>query len=85
MAKIEKLAIHGGDPVKKTPFGYTEEETYDFEQARKFTYGQGSFVMVDGQVINSYEELVQLAARESYRDHEFLEVMILYRGVVEGG
>ena len=63
--------------VKKTPFGYSEEETYDFKQAQSFSYGQGSFVMVEGQVINSYEELIQIASRDDYKDREFLEVILV--------
>ncbi len=71
MSKLPKLK------VKKTPFGYSEEETYDFEQAKNFSYGQGSFVMVEGQVVNSYEELVQLAKQGNYKDSEFLEVILV--------
>ena len=71
MSKLPKLK------VKKTPFGYSDEETYVFEQAKNFSYGQGSFVMVEGQVVNSYEELVRLVNRDDYKDREFLEIVLV--------
>jgi len=77
MPKLPKLKV-------KTIPGFPDWEVHDFEQAKDFPFTNDS-IFVEGYKVNSYEELVQLAARESYRDHEFLEVMILYRGVVEGG
>ncbi len=78
MSKLPKLKV-------KRTFGYTPgagpaypiEETCDFEQAKSFPYGHaGTFIMAENQVINSYEELVQLASQDSYRDKEFLEVVV---------
>jgi len=37
----------------------------------------GILVVVEGQVISSYEELAQLASRDDYKDREFLEVVLL--------
>ncbi len=71
MSRLPKLK------VKRIPFGYSNEEICDFEQAQNFSYAQGTFVMVEGQVVNSYEELVQLAAQDDYKDREFLEVMLV--------
>ncbi len=63
----------------KKPFGYPSEEVRDFEQARYFlfSYGANAVIVVEGQVVNSYEELVQLAARDCYKGKEFLEVQLL--------
>jgi len=56
------------------------EETIDLEQA-KYRLPLGPpyalSVMLDGQRINSYEELVQLATQDRYKDNEFLEVVVL--------
>ena len=72
MYKLPKLKV-------KRPVGHPSEEIREFEQGRYFlfSYGDGVFVVVEGQVINSYEELIQLAAQDCYKDKEFLEVIIV--------
>ena len=70
MSKLPKLKV-------KRTFGYPLEETRDFEQAKYFPFCQHIIIMVENQVINSYEELIQLASQDSYQDKEFLEVTIL--------
>jgi len=79
MSRLPKLRL-------KKPFGYPFEEIRDFEQAQYFlfSYGASAVVMVEGQVINSYEELVQLATEDCYKDKESLEVVLL-PAVVGGG
>jgi len=79
MSRLPKLKL-------KKPFGYPFEENREFEQAQYFlfSYGDSATVMVEGQVINSYEELVQLAAQDCYKDKESLEVLLL-PAVVGGG
>lgn len=56
------------------------EATIDFEKA-KYSLPFGPpytlSVMLDGQRINSYEEFVQLAAQDCYKEREFLEVVVL--------
>ena len=80
MPKLPKLKVN------RIPFGYSDEETYDFEQAQNFPYGQGTFVVVGGQEIHSYVELVQLASRDDYKDKEFLEVILIpFTEIVSGG
>ena len=78
MPKLPKLKV-------KRTFGYTPgegqvyptEETYDFEQAKSFPYDHiGTLILVENQVINSYDELVQLASQDYCRDKEFLEVIM---------
>ena len=71
MSRLPKLKI-------KLPFGNSDEDICELEQAKyRFTYGQEGLVVVEGQVVNSYEELVQLASRDDYKDKEFLEVELL--------
>ena len=71
MSRLPKLEI-------TSPFQYAQG-TYDLEQAKDilFRYGNRTTVVVEGQRIYSYEELVQLAAQDCYKDKEFLEVMVL--------
>jgi hypothetical protein len=58
-------------------------ETRNFEEARLFPYGGGALIAVEGQVINSYEELVKLADQEPYKYKEYLEVIFL--PIIVGG
>lgn len=60
------------------PFGYPYEEVRNFEESRYFLFSYGAAaVVVEGQVINSYEELVRLASQDRYKDRELLEVLIV--------
>lgn len=79
MSRLPKLLV-------KKPAGYPFEEIRDFEQAQYFLFGggRGSVVLVEGQAVNSYEELVQLAAQDSYKDKEVLEV-VLVPPLISGG
>lgn len=78
MSKLPKLKVH-------IPFGYPNEDICELEQARyRLSYGAGVVVMVEGQVVNSYDELIQLAAQDIYRDREFLEVVLIV-DLVAGG
>ena len=40
--------------------------------------------MVEGSLVRSYEELVQLASQDDYQDKEFLEVELLLTSIVGG-
>jgi len=79
MPKLPKLKV-------KKPFGYPSEEIRDFEQAKYFlfSYGASTIVMVEKQVVNSYDELLQLAAQDCYKDKESLDVVVL-PAIVGGG
>jgi len=73
MPKLPKLKI-------KLPYELpyqSSEEICGLEQAKDLPYGLGYFVIVGNQVINSYEELVQLATQDCYKGKEFLEVKLL--------
>ena len=82
MAKLPKLKIKwwsAGD-------GEEEETTCDFGQAEYtiFSHGLEVLIFVEHQMITSYEELVQLASEEQYKDKDFLEV-ILVPTAIPGG
>jgi len=72
MHKLPKLRVQS--------FFETDCETdiYDFEQAKdRIDYETESIILVEGQSVNSHDELVQLATKEQYKDKEFLEVVVL--------
>ena len=74
MSKLPKLKI------KWWSAGHEEEETNcDFEQAKDtiFSHGLEVLIFVEHRMITSYEELVQLASEEQYKDKEFLEVVLV--------
>ena len=55
------------------------EEVLDLEQSRHslFVHGPDMIILVEGRSIISYEELVQLAHMDGYKDREFLEVVMV--------
>lgn len=76
MTKLPKLKVKG--------LGWdVSEEIRDFEQAKYLPFGHNLIIVVEGQVIESYEDLVQLAAQDRYKNKEFLEVMFL--PIIVGG
>ena len=54
--------------------GQASQEMIDFEQAPHFLFNYDVVVAVEGEVIRSYEELVQMASEARFRDRDFLEV-----------
>jgi hypothetical protein len=78
MSKLPKLKV-------RKPCGYPAEEIRDFEQAKYFLFGYGpnTLVVIEGRVINSYQELIQLAIQDHYKGKEFLEVIL--ESVIGGG
>ena len=64
-------------------FGDPGEDVYELEDARFLLVFTDRIVMVDGQEVHSYEELVQIASREIYKDQEFIEVVQI--PAVQGG
>lgn len=79
MSDLPKLKVNWS-------FGQPSEKTCDLEQAKDFLfkYGEGILVIVEGQLIHSYEELVQLATQDPYKNKEVLNVM-LFPVLVAGG
>ena len=76
MSKLPKLKLI-------MPHRQQAEEIRDFEEAEKFLSNWGMLVVVEGQVINSYQELIKLANQDSYKNKEFLEVTVI--PFIEGG
>ena len=71
MSKLPKLKV-------KRFFGYPNEDICELEQAKyRLNYGGEVVVMVEGLVVTSHEELVQLATQDNYRNREFLEVVLI--------
>ena len=76
MSRLPKLKI-------KLPSGNPDEYIYDLEEARDvLNFSEGVFV-VDGQWIHSFDEIIDLARQDSFRDREFIEVEWLH--VMGGG
>ena len=70
MSKLPKLKLkRTWNPV---------EETHDLEQSRHLLFNRGAdmLVIVEGQMVFSYDELLQLAAQDNYKDKESLEVIM---------
>ena len=62
--------------------GLEEETTCDFEQAKDIVFGSQSsrmwaIALAEGQTINSYEELVQVATQDQHKDKETLNVALI--------
>ncbi len=72
MSKLPKLKI-------KLPFGNSDEDICELEQAKyRFSFGGNAMVLiVDGQVPQSYEELVQLATQDKYKNKEFINAELI--------
>jgi len=71
MSKLPKLKVNWGSWGKNV-------EIYDLEQAKDLPlFNSGTLVVVEDQVINSYEELVQLATEERYKNKESLELLVV--------
>ncbi len=61
-----------------------ETEVNDLEQVRRHFDADGeTIVVVEGQLINSYDELVKLIARGEFKGKEMIEVTLL--PLIEGG
>ena len=56
-------------------FGDPGEDLCELEDAKYLLDFADRVVVVDGQEIRSYNELVKIVSREQYRDREFVEVI----------
>ncbi len=80
MSKLPKLR------VRSLLYGESKDEAEidDLEQLRsRFAAGSDIIVVVEGRMVNSYDELARLIAQDEYKDKELLEVMLL--PVIDGG
>ncbi len=83
MSKLPKLKIREYSWNQNTS---DEEVIYAFEQAEyrlPWNPRQGVSVVVEGQWVSSYEELVQLAAQDDYKDRGVLKVDLI--PILDGG
>ncbi len=68
--------------VKKDAWKNTFE-IQGFETAKDFPFGMETIIAVEGQQINSYEDLVKLIAQERFKRKRVLEVLFL--PMISGG
>jgi PDZ domain-containing secreted protein len=64
-------------------FGDPGDDICELGDARYLLAFGDRIVVVDGQDIHSYEELVKLVSQEKYRNQEFIEVVQI--PAVQGG
>jgi hypothetical protein len=55
----------------------------EFEQASYFLFNYDVIVVVEGEVIRSYDDLVKFASQDRFKDREYLEVQM--ETIVAGG
>ena len=75
MAKLPKLIIK--------PFGYSIEVVCDLEEAGNYLNFDGGVILIEGRIIHCYDELVQVAVQDKYKDREIIEVVLL--PIITGG
>ena len=56
-------------------FGDPGEDICGLEDAKYLFNVAHQLVVIDGQPVRSYEELVKIAAQEKYKDQELIEVV----------
>jgi hypothetical protein len=70
--------------LKVTGLGWEDShELQDFEKAKYFPFCEDLIIAVEGQVVNSYEDLVAMVKNEPYKSMPQLEVVFL--PVIVGG
>ena len=75
-------------PKLKVEWWYLERSgetaTYELKETEKAIFTHPSlFLLVDGQRVNSYEELLQLTSQDSYKNRELIEATALMQ--ISGG
>ena len=76
MSKSPKLKI-------KLPGNNAGEDIFDLEEAKDRLNFDDGIIMMEGQTIHSYSELLEVAHQENHRDKEVLEIVLLQ--VIIGG
>jgi len=64
-------------------FGSLSGEVSELEDAKYLFDLDESIIVIEGQNVRSYEELVQIVSQERFKDKEFIEVMQI--PLVQGG
>jgi hypothetical protein len=52
-------------------------EIWDFEQAENLPFGKQQIVVVEGNLVNSYNEFLKLFKNREYQNKEYLEILLL--------
>jgi hypothetical protein len=58
-------------------FGFPDEDIRDLDQVGELFGIKGMLIMIDGQRIGSYADLLQLIAQDSYKDKQRIEMVLL--------
>lgn len=71
--------------VKSLLYGESKKSdtTYDLEMVKKHFDEGDAVVVVEGRLISSYDDLVNLLAQDQYKDKEPVEIMLV--PIIEGG
>ena len=64
-------------------FGSIREDVCELDQAGYLFNLSDKVVVVDGQKLQNYNDLIQLAARDKYKNKEYIEAVLL--SLVAGG
>ena len=76
MTKLPKLKVDG--------LGWdASKEICEFEQAKYFPYGEGLVIVAEGEVVESYDDMLRLIEQDRHKDKELLEVAFL--PIIVGG
>jgi hypothetical protein len=58
-------------------FGRVGEDICELEEARHLLNFENGMIMVEGQRVLSFDDLLQLIAQDKFRDREYIEVVRL--------
>jgi PDZ domain-containing secreted protein len=64
-------------------FGNLSGEVSELEEARYLLNFDEAIIVIEGQNVRSYDELVKIVSQERFKDKEFVEVMQMT--LVQGG
>jgi PDZ domain-containing secreted protein len=64
-------------------FGNLSGEVSELEEARYLLDFDEAIIVIEGQNVRSYDELVKIVSQERFKDKEFVEVMQMT--LVQGG
>jgi hypothetical protein len=67
----------------KLPGSYSGEEVLDLEEARALLNFDDGVITVEGKTVHSFDELMEIANRDTNKNKEFLQAALLQ--IIEGG
>jgi hypothetical protein len=71
MDKLPRLKVQG------LGWDYSSGGIYDFEKAKHFPYDQNILIVVEGNIIHSYQNLLDLIKEPEYQEKGILNVQFL--------